>query len=179
MGNAPDRRLAGALVLGVAGGLAAAIVWVSPAWAGFSTAATIAEGMAFLIVALTVRAALRAAEAVPGGAGFTARVSSALVAAAVAAAIVVGALYALYRWLAPGLLAERYEAYVAHVAASHRAPDVIATEVARLARLREGYLDPLGAAVHAGLMLFLGGMLVATFLVWQRRARATARGIGA
>ena len=163
------------MLVGLAGGVAAGVVWCIPVAARFGSGAGLAQGAALLIVAWSVHRAFNAATALVPGLGFGAAVGCGAAATGAASTAVAIILYALYAWLRPGVLAERYEAYVAIVTHSGRPATLVAAELARLAQHRARYLDPALAAGSAAATIGFVGLVAAAYLAWRRRLSRRGR----
>jgi hypothetical protein len=95
----------------------------------------------------------------------------------VSSAIVGLALYALYAWLRPTLLAERYAEYEQRVRASGQPPERIAAELERLAAQKIQYVDPAFQALGTAGTLAFFGIVLALYSAWRWRvAQRLARG---
>lgn len=87
----------------------------------------------------------------------------------VASAIVGLALYALYAWLRPALLAERYAQFEARVRESGQPAERVAAELERLASQKVQYLDPAFQALGTAGTLAFFGIVLALYSAWRWR----------
>ena len=160
------RDVAGAAVLGVVAGLVAAAAWVLPALAGIDLVSRAGAWCgACVVIALPWRVVrLLAANGQRPAPGRALRI--AVFATLVAALVVGGGLYGLYRWARPTLLAERF---AQQFDAVDRAAIGGTARAAELTAGRARALDPLNNAAEAAALLAIGGAAVALFLAYGRR----------
>jgi hypothetical protein len=164
----------GPLAYGLGGGASAALVFlllgsVAPGAARGGDFAALAVGV------LAVHLGMRVA----GGLAPRALIRRALALATVASATLGLGAYALYAWLRPHLLADRYSSYRQLVAANGAPAGRVAAELARLDATRAAYLDPAYQALSTAGTLFFVALLVGGYAGFRAHLarRLAGRGV--
>ncbi|MCZ8131934.1 MAG: DUF4199 domain-containing protein [Steroidobacteraceae bacterium] len=158
-----------AIRFGLIGGLLASVFIVGPPLLAPALGGALTDYAGLMIAMLAVWMGSRALGVAHPRLPYTRRLVLGSTIVATASLVVGFALYALYAWLRPTLLAERYAALEGRVRASGREPGEVATELERLARQQVQYLDPAFQAVATAGTLFFFGMILALYAAWRWR----------
>jgi hypothetical protein len=150
---------------GVWGGLVAALALWIPALYIPTMDARWATYLSQLIVLLSVPLGVRAVVQRQAQDNFRLRVSVGACLAAIQAGMVSLALYVLYAWLRPGLLAARALAHSAQTGVSTERLVVLASAPAQA-------LDPVFQAFAGGVLIFLLALLLVGYLALRQRLLA-------
>jgi hypothetical protein len=167
-GPRPDPT-AVAILFGVLGGsLASAFVTLPPLLAA-GGGGRLTDYAGLMVAMLAVFFGSRAIGVVHPELGYGRRAVLGTTIVVVASAIVGLSLYALYAWLRPTLLAERYADYEARVRASGQPAERVAAELERLASQQAQYLDPAFQAIGTAGTLAFFGIVLALYSAWRWR----------
>lgn len=158
-----------AIRFGVLGGLLASAFIVLPPLLASGGGGRLTDYAGMMVAMLAVFFGSRAIGVVHPSLPYGRRAVLGTTIVVVASAIVGLSLYALYAWLRPTLLAERYADYVARVRASGQPAERVATELERLASQEAQYLDPAFQALGTAGTLAFFGIVLAMYSAWRWR----------
>lgn len=144
------------------GGLVAAAVMLLPPLLWPSLDARLTGYAGLLIVLLSIQAGLRTLASLGGLGTLGRRLGFGGLFALIESLVVSLALYLLYAWLRPELLAARYASMSAKVAAG--SPAQVTERLTALAAGRAQALDPLFQAVEGGVTILFAALLLVAYL---------------
>ena len=161
---------------GLVGGALAALAMLIPPLVAPGADARLGEYVGTLVALLAINLGMRSVVAAEPVLPFGRRIGLAALLVACASGVLGVALYALYRFLRPDLLAVRYTGFEARLAASREPAARVAAEIARLAEQKTQFLDPAYQAVSTAGTVFFFGMLLALWSAWRSRVLARLGG---
>lgn len=165
-----------ATLAGIGGGLAAGVASVLPPLLSPATDARVGNVAGLLVALVAVELGTRAAAAARPGAATAVRLGEAALVTTLVSAGAGLALYVLYAWLRPGLLAEHYARYEARLKLAGLGTERAAAALAELASRRPEYLDPLFQAAEGAALVFFCGMLLGGYGAFRARLAARLAG---
>ncbi len=171
------KALSVALIAGLLGGLVSSLCRVGPALMAAAPNTKFTDYAGLLAALLALHMGLRACARARGTPSYASRLVDGSLIVIVESVVLGLALYLLYAVFRPGLLMERYGAYVAGLQASGLETARVLRALADLGARKAQYLDPVFQAVEGAGTLFFAGMLLSTYLAFRARvAERLARG---